>query len=42
MMINTGKFSNPKAHHNGRFRVFRFDGSVEIWIGSRWIIFSKP
>lgn len=38
MQIHSGKFSNPQSHHAGYFKVFRFTGAVEIWLGSRWYL----
>jgi len=37
MQVNTGYFAHPKAHHKGRFRVFRFKGMIEFWAGHYWV-----
>ena len=38
MNIISGKFSDPKRHHHGWIRRFRFHGGVELWFGKRWIL----
>jgi hypothetical protein len=41
MNIESRKFDNPRAHHRGWFRVFRFGHGIEIWFGKRWISVSR-
>lgn len=38
--IESRRFENPKAHHRGWFRVFRFRWAIEVWLGKRWIAIS--
>lgn len=37
MRVYSGYFADPKSHHEGWFRVFRFSGIVEVWFGHYWI-----
>lgn len=36
MEIVSRSFSDPKNHHKGWFRVFRFARGIEVWMGSRY------
>ena len=35
--VHSGRFDRPYLHHKNWFRVFRFTGFTEIWLGRRWI-----
>lgn len=42
MNIGSGTFANPKRHHKGWFRVFRFQhGGYEIWFGRKYFWIQK-
>jgi hypothetical protein len=37
MIFSTGVLDNPAEHHDGWFKVIRFQGAFEMWFGRRWI-----
>lgn len=37
MRVNTGYYNNPKVHHYGWFKYYKFKGLREIWFGKHWI-----
>jgi hypothetical protein len=40
MRLETGKFDDPQDHHEGWFRVYRFNHSIEVWVGEHWLFIS--